>query len=213
MAESDYRTIDQLHRDLRACRRCAEAGHAIFSEPVFSGSQEARLMLIGQAPGQAEGWLPGQVDPPANRPFSGDAGARLFRWMARAGWTEEEFRARCYITSVTKCFPGKAASGNGDRVPSAAERRLCRPWLDWELKLVAPEVIVPVGSVAASLFFPGGVKLVELIGQHFTDAEGRHLVPLPHPSGTSRWHSDPRNVGRIEEALDHLRILKHDLGL
>ena len=202
-----YQSIESLHTDLGRCRLCAEAGYNIESLPVFSGRQSARLMLVGQAPGVAER---GNT---RRQPFGGNGDRRLFSWLERAGWDEKTFRETCYITSVTKCFPGKSAAGSGDRMPSAAERALCRPWLEAELALVQPEVIVPVGSLALSVFWPGKVKLADVIGTSMVDNQGRHIVPLPHPSGTSRWFNDPRNAGRLERALYRLRTLKAELSL
>ncbi len=201
----EYTDLDALHADLRQCRRCAEAGYRIESQPIFSGSQSARLMVIGQAPGVVEAEL--------GRPFGGDAGRRLFRWLERAGWDEKTFRAACYMTSVTKCFPGRRGSGEGDRVPSVAEQKLCRSWLEGELALVRPEVIVPVGSLAARLFFPPESRLEDIVGDLVVDSEGRYIVPLPHPSGASRWLNNPRHVGRVERAIFQLRMLKADLKL
>lgn len=202
---TDYANLAALHAELSHCRRCAEAGYHIEGHPIFSGPQSARLMLIGQAPGLVEVEL--------GYPFGGDAGKRLFKWLAQAGWDEASFRATCYITSVTKCFPGRNVKGDGDRVPSAAEQKLCRPWLDAQLALVQPEIVVPVGGLAIRLFYPPDAKLEDVIGHSIVDRVGRCIVPLPHPSGASRWHSDPRHLGRIEQAIFHLRMLKaeHDL--
>ncbi len=202
---AQYAGLESLHRDLAVCQRCAEAGHRIESLPVFSGPPDARLMLIGQAPGVTEAQ--------ARRPFNGEAGRRLFRWLTRAGWDEGTFRRTCYMTAVTKCFPGRNPKGDGDRVPSAAERALCRPWLAAELRLVNPQVVVPVGALAIRLFYPPDVRLDEVIGTSTIDAEGRIIVPLPHPSGASRWHSDPANLGRIERAIYELRMVRARLGL
>lgn len=200
-----YENIEALHADLRQCRRCAEAGFRIESQPVFSGPAPARLMLIGQAPGRTER--------ERRRPFAGDAGRRLFRWLATAGWEEAAFRTTCYMTSVTKCFPGGSANGSGDRVPTAAERALCRTWLDEELRLVQPEVIVPVGRLAMGLFYPSAARLEDLIGTLSADGNGRRIVPLPHPSGASRWFNNADNQGRLECALGLLRALKNELKL
>jgi uracil-DNA glycosylase len=204
---TNYDSIEALHRDLRQCRLCLEAGYDIQSLPVFSGYQSARLMLIGQAPGSIE------ATEGFRQPFMGDAGRRLFRWLERAGWDEQTFRETAYITAVTKCFPGTNPAGSGDRVPRAAERRLCRPWLDAELALVQPEVIVPVGRLAVDLFYPEKPRLSEVIGTSQQDDEGRLLLPLPHPSGASRWLNQPRNVGRLEQALYLLRTVKAERGL
>ena len=96
-----------LHGDLRGCTRCGQAGYAVQGPPIFSGQAGARLMLVGQAPGKVEVGETGQ-------PFSGSAGARLFGWLQQAGWAEQDFRAQCYMTSITKCFPGPHPSGRGD---------------------------------------------------------------------------------------------------
>jgi uracil-DNA glycosylase family 4 len=197
--------LSSLHADLARCRRCAEAAYPIEGQPIFSGPSSARLMLIGQAPGLAEVEL--------GYPFGGDAGKRLFRWLAQASWNESAFRATCYITSVTKCFPGRNPKGDGDRVPSAAEQKLCRPWLDAQLALIQPKVIVPVGSLAIRLFYPPDAKLDDVIGHSIVDGVGRCIVPLPHPSGASRWRNDPRHLGRIEEAIFQLRMLKAEHNL
>ena len=200
-----YPNIDVLQADLSTCRLCVEGGYQIESMSVFSGRQTDRVMLVGQAPGVEE------IE--SRRPFSGDAGRRLFRWLKRAGWEEEEFRSSVTISAVTRCFPGRNPKGDGDRVPSAAERKLCARWLEGELSLVSPEMVIPVGSLAINLFYPERVKLVDVIGTVYEDENGRLILPLPHPSGASRWHNDPRNVGRIDLALFHLRRLKGELGL
>lgn len=202
---TQYGDLATLHADLARCRRCSEAGYPIEGQPIFSGPRSARLMLIGQAPGQAEVEL--------GYPFGGDAGKRLFKWLARAGWNEAAFRSTCYITSVTKCFPGRNSKGEGDRVPSAAEQKLCRPWLDAQLAVVQPKIVVPIGSLAIRLFYPPDARLEDVIGHSIVDAAGRSIVPLPHPSGASRWHSDPRHLGRIEQAIFLLRMLKAEHNL
>jgi uracil-DNA glycosylase len=202
---SAYADLTALHKELSQCRRCAEAGYSIKSLPVFSGRQSSRLMLIGQAPGITEAG--------SRRPFGGDAGRRLFKWLERAGWDESSFRERCYMTSVTKCFPGKPVSSGGDRVPTLAEQNLCRGWLDAELAFILPQVIVPVGMLAIRLFYPLDVKLDDVVGGSIIDQKGRQIVPLPHPSGASRWPSDPRNVGRLEQAIALLRSLRMELDL
>lgn len=201
----DYADLAALHTALAQCRRCAEAGYPIEGQPVFSGPSSARLMLIGQAPGQTE------VE--QGDPFRGDAGKRLFKWLAQAGWNEATFRSTCYITSVTKCFPGRNPKGDGDRVPSAAEQKLCRSWLDAQLALVQPKIVIPVGSLAIRLFYPPDARLDDVIGRFVVDVDGRRILPLPHPSGASRWHSNPRHLGRIEQAIFQLRMLKAEFDL
>ena len=192
-----------MHREIAACRKCAEAGYHVESVPhlVVSGPVSARLMVIGQAPPSERS--------SHGRPFSGPAGQRLFRWLVEAGWEEEVFRARCYITAITKCYPGKAPKG--DRRPTAAEQRLCRPFLDRELTLVRPAVIVPVGGLAIGTFL-GDNKLEDTVGRVVV-RDDRQYVALPHPSGASLWLNAPQNQARVHQALKALGQLKHDLQL
>jgi uracil-DNA glycosylase family 4 len=149
-------TLAQLHTELRACRLCLEAGYEIAPGAVFSSGPAPQVMLIGQAPGVTEAEV--------KRPFNAGSGTRLFQWLAEAGWSEDEFRARHYMTAVTKCFPGKAANCKGDRVPSKAEQALCRPYLERELALVRPRLIIPVGGLAIKLFFANKLRLDEVVG-------------------------------------------------
>jgi uracil-DNA glycosylase len=194
-----------LHSQMRACRRCLDAGYAIAPGAVFSGPASARVMVIGQAPGVTEAQV--------KRPFNGTSGTRLFRWLAQAGWEEADFRGRHYMTAVTKCYPGKAGGGKGDRAPSRAEQKLCRPFLDEELVLVAPKVVLPVGRLAIELFYGRKFKLVDVVGTSTQDAQGRWIVPLPHPSGASLWLNRPAHQAQVAEALSILSRLKQALDL
>ncbi len=189
-----------LHAEMRACRKCQEAGFPTVPGAIFSGDASARVMLIGQAPGKVEAFG-------TKKPFSGPAGKRLMRWLAEAGWTEEEFRREAYITAVTKCFPGAAKNGRGDRAPSAKERAMCRPFLEQELELVNPEVVVPVGRLAIVHFLGNSIRLTDVIGRSF-QVDGRIVVPLPHPSGASAWANSAENQDRIHAALAILRELR-----
>ena len=142
---------------MRACRLCYEAGHAIVPGAIFRGSPGAQVMLIGQAPGVTE------VE--AKRPFNAGSGKRLFQWLTQAGWDEDDFRDNQYMTAVTKCYPGKdTKSGKGDRVPSKAEQALCRPFLEREMAVIKPKLILLVGGLAIKLMYPKSAKLRDVIG-------------------------------------------------
>jgi uracil-DNA glycosylase len=167
-------------------------------------------MVVGQAPAQVETGQQGQ-------PFGLRRRGRrslLWDWLAQAGWTEEAFRAAHYISAITKCYPGKSSSGKGDRVPTATERELCRPWREQELAIIQPQIIIPIGRIAIEQFLPAlkGQPLESIIGQFF-DREGIAIVPLPHPSGVSRWLNSPQNRAKVDQALARLRSLKEKLGL
>jgi uracil-DNA glycosylase len=153
---SQETALQQLHAEMRDCRRCLEAGHAITPGAVFHGGPGAKVLLIGQAPGVTE------VE--AKRPFNAGSGRRLFEWLGQAGWDEAEFRARHYMTAVTKCYPGKDRGGKGDRVPSKAEQALCRPFLEREIALVNPKLMILVGGLAIKLLYPAKMKLNEVVG-------------------------------------------------
>jgi uracil-DNA glycosylase family 4 len=192
MVANTDRALARLHARIRACTKCVDGGHLPSAFPIVAGNANDRVMIIGQAPGA--------VELTTGLPFSGRAGAELRRWLALAGIDEAHLP---YRTAITKCFPGKAASGAGDRRPSPPEVLLCAPWLEAELALVRPRVLLLVGTLAIERFW-GKVPLSEVVGKSRVDGE-RVLIPLPHPSGASRWLNDPQNRVRLARALTVVR--------
>jgi uracil-DNA glycosylase len=185
-----------LQAEMRACRACLVAGYDIEAGAIFSGPAPAPLMLIGQAPGITEARV--------KRPFNASSGTRLFQWLAQAGLEENEFRRKYYMTAVTKCYPGKHPKGKGDRKPTAAEQKLCRPFLERELAVVQPRVILAVGGLAIETVLGRKIRLNEAVGHKF-EVNGRLVLPLPHPSGASLWLNQPENQARLAQALAILR--------
>lgn len=160
-------------------------------------------MLVGQAPGkvEAEGGVP----------FSGRAGRTLFRWLERAGLDEASARETIYITAVTRCYPGPHPSGRGDRVPTRDEQSSCADWLDSELRIIRPKLLIPVGRLAIERFLPK-VPLDELIGtRRIVEHSGGSsvVIPLPHPSGASSWVYAPGNQILVDNAI---RLIADELG-
>ena len=189
---SSYRSIASLQRDNRVCRACAEQGFPLESLPIVQPYEGQRAYIFGQAPGVVEGQ--------ERLPWRGRAGRTLRRWL---GLGEEEFYATFYCASVTRCYPGKAPSGRGDRTPAPREQELCSFWREWELKLIRPRLIVPVGGLAARRLL--GLKSVtECVGNRF-ELDGAVVIPLAHPSGASGWLNDPANRARVEEAAQLIR--------
>ncbi len=187
--------LELLHREIRACRACVRAGRLAGANPLVTADpRPRRLMLIGQAPSRAaiQQW----------RPFAGVGGRKLVEWLSWAGLDEPTFRREIYMTAMTKCFPGPSPSGKGDRVPSRAELALCRPFLDRQLALVDPALVILVGGLAIEAFL-GRVKLRDVVGRTF-ERDGRLFLPLPHPSGVSTWLNDPANVALVRQAAAHL---------
>ena len=189
--------LTQLQKEMKHCRACLDAGYEIYPPAVFSGTIPARFMTIGQAPGITE--------QEAERPFNAGSGKRLFDWLGRAGLEEDWFRETQCMSSVTKCYPGRQPSSSGDRVPSRVEQELCRGFLDREIALVDPQVIIPIGRLAINLFYPKKAKLDEIIGTKL-EVEGRQVIPLPHSSGASRWHQIEENRRLIEKAIELIRL-------
>jgi len=207
-ASAHTRRLPVLQREQRACTRCVEAGYIASAHPVFSGHAGQRVLLVGQAPGPVE------ID--HSRPFAGRAGRQLMRWLIRAGFRDEDdVRDRIYMTAMTTCFPGRRADGAGDRRPSAAEVALCAPWLDAVLALLSPRLIIPIGSLALERFLPGR-RLDAVIGEAYTSGgapcrgtprAAPVLLPLPHPSGQSRWLNDPARMALLDRAILRLGSL------
>jgi uracil-DNA glycosylase len=190
---------EQIMRDHRAaltnCSSCpAMTGPVVTGSPILSP-----VLLIGQAPGDKEGGF--------GKPFAWTAGKTLFKWFERIGLDEENFRKRVYMAAVCRCFPGKNPKG-GDRVPSPAEIDNCAGWLQAEIDLLKPDLILPVGKLAISQLLPVK-KLNDVIGKiHSVTFHGHHaeVIPLPHPSGASTWHRTEPGLALLESAL---KILQH----
>ena len=165
------------------------------STPVSGGAVLSNVMLIGQAPGPRE--------PVLQRPFAHTAGKTMFRWFDQfCGLNEAAVRSAIYFAAVCRCFPGKTPAG-GDRVPAPDEIRNCSSWMDDEIKILKPRLIIPVGRLAIAQFIDCE-KLESVIGRRFrvTRAQRRFdLIPLPHPSGASPWHKISPGKELLERAL------------
>jgi uracil-DNA glycosylase len=200
--DKKVKNLEALHRNLKKCRKCPDmCGRAVFARPL-----KTKLMLVGQAPGIHEEVL--------GKPFAHTAGKTLFKWFNESiGATENEVREMIYFTAVARCFPGKAKSGKGDRPPSKLEIENCSTHLKNEINLIKPDVIIAVGKIAISELLKGeGKKAAEsldnLVGKTFeTKIFGRNIkvIPLPHPSGVSRWPHTETGKARLQEAFGEIR--------
>lgn len=189
---ASYRSLLSLQRDNAVCRACAEAGYRLESLPVFEGGPGRRAYILGQAPGVVEG--------EERRPWRGRAGRTLRRWL---DLDEESFYDTFYCASVTRCYPGRAASGRGDRTPTPREQELCAFWREWELRLLRPALIVPIGGLAIRRLL-GITSLGACVGEQLRLGEAV-AVPLPHPSGASGWLNAPPNRERLVRATTLVR--------
>jgi uracil-DNA glycosylase len=183
--------LDEHVAALRQCRRCPR----MLPPPVSGGAVISKVMLIGQAPGVKE--------PVLARPFAWTAGKTLFGWFNQfCAMDEAEVRARIYFAAVCRCFPGKTAAG-GDRVPAPDEVRNCSSWMNDELDILRPQLLIAVGKLAISQFMVVD-KLDQVIGHAFPMRRNRRafdLIPLPHPSGASPWHRIAPGKQLLEKAM------------
>jgi uracil-DNA glycosylase len=184
----------QLQRhvaDLLACTRCANMRRPA----VSGGAVSSQVLLVGQAPGVKE--------PMLGRPFAWTAGRTMFGWFEKfCGVNEAQFRASIYMAAVCRCFPGKTKAG-GDRVPDAAEIENCSRWLEAEMRILKPALVIPVGRLAI-LQFAQFDKMTDVIGKKSRATFRGHrfdMIALPHPSGASPWHRVEPGKTLLERAM------------
>jgi len=155
--------LDRLRVEASACTRCALAAGR--TQVVFGvGHPGADLLFVGEGPGREEDL--------AGEPFVGRSGKLLDRLM----WEEIGVtRSECYIANVVKCRPPN------NRDPAPAEIDACRPYLEEQITLIDPSVIVTLGNFATKLLLESSRGIRELRGQVF-DVGDRRLVPTYHPA-------------------------------
>jgi uracil-DNA glycosylase len=189
-----------IHAKLCVCRLCPN----VCDKAVHGEAIDTRILLVGQAPGAFEGTF--------GKPFAHKAGKTLFKWLeAATGAEEESIREMIYFSAVARCFPGKAKSGAGDRVPSKGELANCRPYLEAEIRALRPKLILAVGRLAIVEILGekiGRAPLVDTVGKSFRVSFGGEectVIPLPHPSGVSRWPVTEPGKTKLVQALKLLR--------
>lgn len=153
-----------------ACRRCAigyERRHNVYGE----GDACARLMVVGEGPGETEDQL--------GRPFVGRAGQLLDRMLAAIGLP----RGQVYICNTVKCRPTTSGpNGPRNRAPDPQEMENCRPFLDEQIEIVAPEVILALGSPAAKSFLGRDFQITRMRGQWYCGPRDTPLMVTFHPA-------------------------------
>ncbi|MGI8930253.1 MAG: uracil-DNA glycosylase [Candidatus Limnocylindria bacterium] len=174
--------------------------------PVLSGDGSERALLIGQAPGWRE------IE--TGVPFAWDAGKRLCGWLGAAGIGVDDFRSRWYVTSIGKCYPGRAPGSSVDKPPSRTDIERWTPYLREEIRMVSPRLVLLVGGLAHRFAFGAAARLDRLVGRELTwdGAPGASVLCLPHPSGASTWLNDPGHVELWRAGIGLLRARWADLG-
>ena len=182
-------SITTLRREAATCTACPLYRHA--TQTVFGeGDAHAAIVLVGEQPGNDEDL--------AGRPFVGPAGRLLDGALERAGLE----RSSLYVTNAVKHFKWSKDRGGGKRriheKPSASEVEACRPWLEQELWLIRPQVVVCLGATAARSVLARAVTITASRGRPLTSPEGHRTLVTVHPSALLRI-PDPGDREDAEE--------------
>lgn len=186
-------TLPQLRDAAATCTNChlyKDATQTVFGK----GPQDARLMIVGEQPGDKEDI--------AGEPFVGPAGRLLDRALVDAGID----RDTVYVTNAVKHFKFKP---RGKRrihsSPNAEEIKACRPWLDGEMAVIEPEVVLALGATAAKSLFGSSFKVTKQRGE-VVRRDGLQLTATVHPSSLLRL-KDPERTEGIEQFVADLRAV------
>lgn len=171
----EFATLDQVRNFVNACRLCGLCQQR--NKVVFSrGNPEAKLMIIGEGPGQQEDL--------SGLPFVGRAGQLLDKILASANIDKDK---DVYICNVVKCRPP------GNRVPLPVEMEKCRPFLDAQISFVKPKLIMLAGSTAVQAILKSKDPVSRIRGKWLPHSSGAKVMPVFHPSYLLR--NDSREVG------------------
>jgi uracil-DNA glycosylase len=169
--------MERLRAEALTCPGCPNKAtrlRVVFAE----GDVNAPMMLVGQGPSV--------IDEQTGRPFSGPSGALLDQALAEVGLK----RDKLWLTNVIKCRPVKHQKGRlVDRPPSAAELKACRPWLDSELAIVQPKIVICIGVPAAKALIDRSFKLSEEHGQFRQGSDASRRIAVFHPAYVLRLKS------------------------
>ena len=167
-------TISKLQQAARGCRACPlwkTGTQTVFGE----GSRHAKVVFVGEQPGNEEDL--------AGKPFVGPAGRLLDKALVEAGIKREEV----YVTNAVKHFKWEPRGKRRiHKKPNAREIAACRPWLDAELDLLKPEVIVCLGATAAQALIGKDFKVTQQQGEMIDSSLAKHVTATVHPSSILR---------------------------
>lgn len=188
----EKRTMAELTAAVQSCRGCNLYRHA--TQAVFGeGFSQARLLLVGEMPGNDEDL--------AGAPFVGPAGRVLDEALESAGID----RSTAYVTNVVKHFKWEERGQRRlHKKPNSAEVAACRPWFDAELELVQPEVLVCLGATAARLLLGDRFRVTRDHGRFVESDLARHVTGIVHPSAVLRARDDETRTRLMEELTEDL---------
>jgi DNA polymerase len=193
-------TLERLRAAAQGCRGCdlyRNATQAVMGE----GPQRARVVLVGEQPGDKEDR--------AGQPFVGPAGRLLDRALGLAGFERKD----AYVTNAVKHFKWTAGRGKLriHAKPDAREVRACRPWLEAELALVRPDAVVALGATAARSLFGSGARVMQQRGRVFASEWARCSSMTVHPSSLLRIPEEDDRHAAFDAFVKDLRAVRQAL--
>ena len=196
----DHPTVERLREAAAGCKGCdlwSNATQTVFGE----GSEHAKLMLVGEQPGDHE-----DVE---GKPFVGPAGRLLDTALERAAIP----RANVYLTNVVKHFKWvRRGKRRLHEKPNSQEVRACRPWLDAEVKTVQPRLVVLLGATAAQAVLGPTVRVTKQRGQVVNTPLGVQGLATVHPSSILRAPDDDSRREAMDAFVEDLRVAARYLG-
>src|SRR5579862_6872484 len=188
-------TLDSLRRTAATCKACdlwKNATQTVFGE----GSERARTVMVGEQPGDREDL--------AGHPFVGPAGALLDKALAEAGIE----RAQVYVTNAVKHFKWTPAERGKRRIhkkPRYSEIQACRPWLDAELSVVKPEVLVCLGATAAQALLGRDFSVSRRRGELLESPLAPFVIATVHPSSVLRAIDDESRHAQYRAFVEDMK--------
>jgi uracil-DNA glycosylase family protein len=196
----DRKTLPALREAVQGCRGCdlyRNATQAVFGE----GARRAEALLVGEQPGDREDL--------AGRPFVGPAGQLLDRALEEAGID----RGRAYVTNAVKHFKWQARGKRRiHQKPSWSESVACRPWLEAELEVVRPRVVVCLGATAAQSLLGRDFRVTQHRGELLESDLAEHVTATAHPSSILRQRDESARRAEFTAFVDDLRVVARLLG-
>jgi DNA polymerase len=195
--------LPALAREARRCRNCElweDATQVVFGD----GARDARIVLIGEQPGD--------VEDRRGQPFVGPAGRVLATALADAGLTADEI----YVTNAVKHFRFEERGKRRiHKRPGATHINACRPWLERELQAIRPRVVVCLGSVATRSVLGASVRVTRDAGRSIPTPYGMPAVVTIHPSSVLRAPDSEARAAAMRALVSHLSVarkLSHRAG-
>jgi uracil-DNA glycosylase len=194
------KTLQEVARNCRACPLWKTGTQTVFGD----GSRKAKVVFVGEQPGNDEDI--------AGKPFVGPAGKLLDRALVEAGINRDEV----YVTNAVKHFKWEPKGKRRiHKKPNAREILACRPWLDAELEVLKPKVVVCLGATAAQALLGKDFRVSQRRGEFVESPLAKHVVATVHPSSILRAPDDETRhaeTARFTEELKKIAKVIHGLG-